>query len=150
MAEPVTVLPLARAHEADWRRLFRGYRAFYKWPEDEAVLDRVWAWLHDPAHPLEGLAAVRDGRIVGLAHYRGEPSPSRGMDVGFLNDLFVDPDARGGRIGEALLEELRRICGARGWPVMRWITADDNYRARTLYDRVAKKTAWNLYEMAAG
>ena len=93
---------------------------------------------------------MRDGRIVGLAHYRGEPSPSRGMDVGFLNDLFVDPDARGGRIGEALLEELRRICGARGWPVMRWITADDNYRARTLYDRVAKKTAWNLYEMAAG
>ena len=29
----------------------------------------------------------------------------------------------------------------------RWITADDNYRARTLYDRVAKKTAWNTYEI---
>jgi GNAT superfamily N-acetyltransferase len=149
MAE-VTVVPLAREHEADWRRLFRGYRTFYKWPEDESVLDRVWAWLHDPAHVLEGLVAVRNGRVVGLAHVRGEPSPSRGAEVGFLNDLFVDPDARGGKIGEALLAELRRIAKARGWPFVRWITADDNYRARTLYDRVAKKTAWNLYEMPAG
>jgi hypothetical protein len=30
---------------------------------------------------------------------------------------------------------------------MRWITADDNYRARTLYDRIGKKALWNLYEM---
>lgn len=150
MTETVTVVPVTRAHEAAWRPLFRGYRTFYKWAEDEAVLDRVWEWLNDPAHPLEGLVAVQDGRVVGLAHFRGEPSPSRGMEVGFLNDLFVDPDARGGRIGEALLDELRRVAGTRGWPFVRWMTADDNYRARTLYDRVAKKTAWNLYEMAAG
>ncbi len=143
------VVPVTVAHEADWRRLFHGYRTFYKWPVDEGVVDRVWAWLHDPAHPLEGLVAVNGGRVVGLAHFRGEPSPSRGLEVGFLNDLFVEPDTRGARVGEAMLAELRRIAGERGWPIVRWITADDNYRARTLYDRVAKKTAWNLYEMAA-
>ena len=27
-------------------------------------------------------------------------------------------------------------------------SADDNYRAQTLYDRVAAKTGWNMYEIA--
>jgi hypothetical protein len=39
------------------------------------------------------------------------------------------------------------IAKERGWGKIRWITADDNYRARTLYDRVAVKTAWNTYEV---
>ena len=149
MAE-VTIVPLAPEHEADWRRLYRGYMAFYKRPEDESVLDRLWGWLHDPAHEVQGLVALRDGRPVGLAHVRRMPSPIRAADVGFLDDLFVDPQVRGGRVGEALLAAVNALARERGWPVVRWITADDNYRARTLYDRVAKKTAWNLYEMAAG
>lgn len=145
----VTVVPVAAEHEAEWRRLYRGYMAFYKRPEDEGVLDRLWAWLMDPAHEVEGLVALRDGRVVGLAHFRREPSMLRAAYVGFLNDLYVDPDGRGGSVGEALLGRLREIARERGWPFVRWITADDNYRARTLYDRVAKKTAWNLYEMSA-
>ncbi|HYD67399.1 GNAT family N-acetyltransferase [Azospirillum sp.] len=145
--EIVAVTP---EHEADWRRLYRGYMAFYKRPEDESVLDRLWGWLHDPTHEMEGLVAVLDGRVVGLAHVRRMPSPIRAADVGFLDDLFIDPDARGTRVGEAILERLRDVATERGWPFIRWITADDNYRARTLYDRVAKKTAWNLYEMSAG
>jgi hypothetical protein len=30
---------------------------------------------------------------------------------------------------------------------MRWTTADDNYRARATYDRLAKRTMWITYEM---
>jgi ribosomal protein S18 acetylase RimI-like enzyme len=75
-------------------------------------------------------------------------SPLRGGDIGFVDDLFVDPEARGGRTGEALIEAVAAIAAERGWPVVRWITADDNYRARALYDRLAKKTPWNLYELS--
>ena len=64
-----------------------------------------------------------------------------------LDDLFVDPAERGQRLGEALIEELVKIAKSKGWPKIRWITADDNYRARTLYDRVAQKTMWNTYEI---
>lgn len=143
----VTVAPLAPQHEAAWRRLYRGYRAFYKNPPDEAVLDRLWAWLSDPAHPMECLVALRDGVPVGLAHVCATPSPIRAADIGFLNDLFVDPEVRGGRVGEALLSAVADLARDRGWPLVRWITADDNYRARTLYDRVASKAGWNVYEM---
>jgi hypothetical protein len=34
--------------------------------------------------------------------------------------------------------------------VIRWITADDNYRGRTVYDRVADKTKWLTYEIKLG
>ena len=71
----------------------------------------------------------------------------RACDIGFLDDLFVDPDERGQRLGEALIEELVKIAKSKGWPKIRWITSDDNYRARTLYDRVAQKTMWNTYEI---
>jgi len=111
------------------------------------TLKTVWGWIHDPGHVVEALVAERDGALVGLAHYRAMPSPLRGIEIGFLDDLFVDPAARGAKVGEALLARLNGIAAERGWSRIRWITGDDNYRARTLYDRVAVKTAWNLYEM---
>lgn len=141
--------PLSTAHEARWRELYQGYADFYRRPSDDAHKAKVWSWLLDPSHELEGYLALVDGRPMGLAHVRRMPSPLRGTDVGFLDDLFVDPEARGHRVGEALLDFLSELAAKRGWPVVRWITADDNYRARTLYDRVSRKTTWNLYEMDA-
>lgn len=55
--------------------------------------------------------------------------------------------ARRAGVGEALLARLGEIAAERGWRCVRWITAEDNCRARTLYDRVAAKTGWNMYEM---
>jgi len=75
------------------------------------------------------------------------PSPLRGKTVGFLDDLFVDPAARGNGVVDALFEALNREADARGWPFVRWITADDNYRGRSVYDKLAKKTQWNTYQM---
>ncbi len=49
---------------------------------------------------------------------------------------------------DALLTELRRVALARGWSVVRWITADDNHRARSVYDRYAERTMWITYDMA--
>ena len=30
---------------------------------------------------------------------------------------------------------------------MRWVTRDDNVRAKSLYDRVSEKTNWDVYEL---
>ena len=58
-----------------------------------------------------------------------------------------DPAARGSGAAEALLTALSAIGSARGWTVIRWITADDNYRARGLYDRLADRTKWITYDI---
>ncbi|GAA2823874.1 GNAT family N-acetyltransferase [Kitasatospora sp. CM 4170] len=134
---------------AAWRELFRGYCAFYRVPMPPEKAELVWSWLTDPAHELDGLL-VRDtdGTPVGLAHYRPFSRPLHGAVGGFLDDLFVRPDVRGGGAVDALLARLRAIAGERGWNVVRWITADDNHRARSKYDQVATRTMFVTYDMA--
>jgi hypothetical protein len=43
---------------------------------------------------------------------------------------------------------MRSMAAERGWPVIRWTTADDNYRARSKYDRLATRTMWVTYDMS--
>ena len=70
------------------------------------------------------------------------------MVCGYLDDLYVDPATRGGGVVDALFAEMRRIAREWGWAIVRWTTADDNYRARGAYDKVATRTSWITYDMA--
>ena len=45
--------------------------------------------------------------------------------------------------------KLKKISKSKGWNLIRWITHDDNLRAKALYDRVAEKTKWNVYELSS-
>jgi len=130
-----------------WEKLYRGYADFYKVKMNNEILQTVWNWLHDKNHEVNGVVYELDGNTVGLAHYRRMPSPLRGQDIGFLDDLFVDPKHRGQKIGEKLINEIKEISKSKGWNLVRWITRDDNVRAKSLYDRVSEKTNWNVYEL---
>lgn len=133
---------------AGWDVLYRGYAEFYRVAQTGAMRDRVWGWLHDPAGEVRGLvAAGGDGALLGLAHYRAFARPLSASVGCFLDDLFVAPEARGARVADLLLARLREIAAAEGWSVIRWITAENNYRARGAYDRVATRTAWVTYDM---
>lgn len=144
----VLIVPIAQRHRDDWDRLYAGYANFYRVEQTSEMRERVWSWLHDTHHPSEGLIAqTPDGRAIGLAHFRPFARPLSATTGGYLDDLYVDPGIRGKRVGDLLLAELADIGRARGWSVIRWITAEDNSRARALYDRVAKLTAWKTYDI---
>ena len=128
-------------------KLYKGYADFYKVEMNDKILQTVWKWLHDKSHEVNGLVYEVDGNIVGLAHYRRMPSPLRGQDIGFLDDLFVDPEHRGQRIGERLINKLKEISKSKRWNLVRWITREDNLRAKSLYNRVSEKTTWDVYEL---
>jgi ribosomal protein S18 acetylase RimI-like enzyme len=146
----ITVRSVNKDDRVAWERLYRGYADYYRVATDDDKLHTLFGWLLDPAHVCVGLVAeTRTADLVGLAHLRAMPSPLRGAEVGFLDDLFVDPVQRGSGAGEALLREIDNIAAARGWPVVRWITRDDNYRALGLYDRLAVRSDWITYEMTA-
>lgn len=122
--------------KAQWRALFDGYADFYGVPMNDATADKVWGWLRDPNHVLDGLVARKQGgNAVGLAHVRTCPSPLRGCDVGFLDDMYVSPEARGTGAADALFEGLRALASERGWPALRWVTQHFNERGRGFYDR---------------
>ena len=130
-----------------WELLYAGYAAFYKVAQTPAMRAAVWGWLRDPAHSSEALVAVEGDRLLGLAHFRPFARPLSASTGGFLDDLFVDPTARGSGAAEALVQAVAALGRSRGWTVIRWITADDNYRARGLYDRVAERTKWVTYDI---
>jgi len=56
--------------KADWRVLFDDYADFYAVAMNDEIADRVWTWLFDPSHVLEGLI-TRDsnGLRSGLLMY---------------------------------------------------------------------------------
>ena len=134
---------------AGWDLLYQGYAEFYGVPQTAEMRDTVFGWLMDPDHESEGLVAEDDeGQLIGLSHFRPFASPLRAVTNCFLDDLFVGPDARGSGAAAALIEGVRERATARGWKVVRWITGDDNYRARAVYDRLATRTGWITYDMA--
>ena len=143
----ISVSRLQAADRADWEVLYHGYAEFYQVPMNDQILNTVWGWIHDDDNPFFGLIARdENGKALGLMHCRQMPSPLRGALVGFLDDLFVDPEARGQGVVEALYEALNRLGREQGWPFIRWITAQDNYRGLAVYDRLSTRTHWVTYQ----
>lgn len=142
------VEPPTDADRDHWRRLYRGYAEFYEFDQSDEQAAAVWGWIRDPQHEVRALV-VRDekGIPVGFAHYRPFARPLRASVGCFLDDLFVAHEHRGSGAVDALLSELRRLAAEQGWDTVRWITADDNYRARSKYDQVATRTTWITYDM---
>ena len=130
-----------------WEKLYRGYANFYKVEMNDKILEIVWKWLNDVNHELKGIGYEVDGKIVGLAHYRSLLRPLKGKYIGYLDDIFVDPEYRGQKIGEKLLNKIKEISKANDWNLVRWQTDEDNLTAKKLYDKVATKTKKNVYEL---
>jgi ribosomal protein S18 acetylase RimI-like enzyme len=144
----VIVNPVSLDDRKQWEVLYHGYAEFYQVPMNEQILDTVWGWIHDDSNPFFGLIAKDEkGKALGLMHCRQMASPLRGALVGFLDDLFVTPEARGQGVVEELYAALNRLGEQQGWPFIRWITAENNYRGRTVYDKLSDKTHWVTYQM---
>ena len=142
-----TIREIQLKDKNQWEKLYKGYADFYKVEMNDKILQTVWGWLHNNNHEVNGIVYEVDNKVVGLAHYRRMPRPLKGQDMGFLDDLFVAPEYRGRKIGEKLINRMKEISTQKGWNLVRWITRDDNIRAKSLYDRVAEKTNWDVYEL---
>lgn len=130
-----------------WAVMFRAYRVFYELTADEAIVERVWTWIHDPDHETNALIATNDaGTMVGLTNYRRFARPLTGSVDMWLDDLFTDPNHRGSGIGRALIDAVSDISESNGCTLVRWITAADNLPGQRLYDSMATKTSWITYD----
>ena len=131
----------------NWSKLYKSYADFYKVPMNKVILDTLWNWIHDVNHVVNGICYELDSKIVGIAHYRTMPRPIKGQYIGFLDDLFVDPDFRGKKIGQKLINHLKSFSKANNWAGIRWITHSSNLNAKKLYDKIAINTGFELYEL---
>lgn len=130
-----------------WRRLWDGYLAFYGVVLDEAVTAQTWARLLDAASPVQARVAVIEHRLVGFAIHHHHPSTWVLGDDGYLEDLFVEPSARGRGVGRALIDDLLALGRARGWARIYWHTDQANTQARALYDTYAPSDGHIRYRL---
>ncbi|MCU1534847.1 MAG: histone acetyltransferase [Glaciihabitans sp.] len=141
---------LRETDRSDWERLFTAYGAFYETAFTPAILDGVWAWLMDDRVELRGLVATRNDAIVGFALFRSVLDTFTAGTSFYLDDLFVDPAARGTGAATALINAIGDYARSRGATVVRWQTAEDNYTAQSVYNRLANRTTWVTYEKELG
>ena len=130
-----------------WSKLYKSYAEFYKVPMSNEILEKLWGWIHDDIHIVKGICFEIDSKIVGIAHYRTMPRPIKGGYIGFLDDLFVEPDFRGKKIAQKLINHLKSLSKINNWDGIRWITHSSNKNAKKLYDKIANNTGFELYEL---
>jgi ribosomal protein S18 acetylase RimI-like enzyme len=142
--------PLVRAVSADdrdaWQKLFQAYGVFYRTAFDDDICEGVWKWLMEDNHPVRGFVAETAGTVVGFTHVRAQHNTFTAGPSWFLDDLFTAPEARGNGVATALIEHVKHYAGTRGGGTLRWITAADNQGAQRLYDTLAQRTSWVVYQ----
>lgn len=82
------------------------------------------------------VAVTPEGEAVGFSLWFLSFSTWRGVHGIYLEDLYVRPGVRGGGYGKALLRELARICGERGYERLEWAVLDWNVSAIDFYRSV--------------
>jgi GNAT superfamily N-acetyltransferase len=129
--------------------LMRAYCDFYgAVPPDEDLLAMARALIADPEREGVQIIARDDRRPVGFATIFWTWSTLRAARIGVMNDLFVDPAARGKGIAEALIGECVERCRTRGARSLGWQTAKDNRRAQAVYERAgAVREEWLDYSL---
>ncbi|HEX4127416.1 MAG TPA: GNAT family N-acetyltransferase [Acidimicrobiales bacterium] len=131
-----------------WTELWAGYLAFYRAELDDLTTQSTFERLCAGEEGMFGLLAVDDsGKAVGMANCVVHASTWSRRPKCYLEDLFVDPAARGGEVGRALLLAVKAAAIERGADPLYWHTQQYNGRARSLYDQVGQPTSFVVYEM---
>jgi GNAT superfamily N-acetyltransferase len=141
------IRPLAAADFAPWEQLWLAYLRFYRADVSSDVTAATFRRLSDQADGMIGLVAVDEqGALVGLAHLVFHPSTWSADPYCYLEDLFVAPAARGTGTAAQLLEAVFAEAHRRGAARTYWETQEFNAPARSLYDQVAHRTSFVIYE----
>lgn len=147
MINGLVIRPLEAGDNKAWRRLWSAYLEFY----ETSVSEEVYAvsfkrLLSKDAGEYRCLVAEIDGKPVGLAHFLYHRFMWTVEDTCYLMDLFADPDVRGRGVGRALIETVHETAKRDGVPTTYWTTQEFNYKGRILYDQVATRTPFIVYE----
>ena len=106
--------------------------------------------LFGPQPAVFAHVAEHDGRVVGFALWFLNYSTWAGRHGIYLEDLFVDEEARGHGYGKALLTELARLCADRGYQRLEWAVLDWNTPSIGFYKSLGAQPLgdWNIYRLS--
>lgn len=114
-----------------------------------ATEERIERTLFSDRPSAEVIIAELDGNPAGFALFFHNYSTFLAQRGIYLEDLFVDPDARGEGVGFALLSELARIAIERDCGRLEWAVLDWNQLAIDFYKRIgaAPLDDWTVFRL---
>jgi len=115
--------------------LFAAYREFYGEPYDLAASTSFLASRLARDESIVLLAHDDSGEAVGFIQIYPSFSSTQLTPIWILNDLFVDPHARGTGAVDALLDTAAALAKDSGVTAIELATAHTNLRAQAVYDR---------------
>ncbi len=130
--------------------LVRGLAEYERAPDEcHLTEDQLHDALFRDAPALFGHVAEVDGRVVGMALWFLNFSTWRGTHGIYLEDLYVQPDQRGGGLGKALLQALARECVERGYARLEWWVLDWNEPAIGFYQSLGAipMDEWTVFRL---
>ncbi|HSI29306.1 MAG: N-acetyltransferase family protein [Methylophilus sp.] len=144
----VTIRTIEVNDYASWNQLYSAYATFYAVKQTQDMRDLVWQWIHQSTPLIYALVALDEERnVLGFLHYRTFLRPLAASMGGYVDDIYVVPEARGQGIARQLIKAVVAIGETHQWSVLRWMTAEDNQHARACYDRIAEHTHWQTYQI---
>lgn len=99
----------------------------------------------------ELLVGYLNDDLQGYAIFLQNFSSFRGRPGMYLEDVYVEPQARGKGLGRALMLQVFAIARDRGIERCDWIVLDWNQRAKQFYDALGAKplNGWTIYRLEA-
>lgn len=140
----------APGDEHDILRLIQALAAYENEPGAvEATAEGLAAKLFGDDPKVFAHVAELDDKVVGIAVWFFNFSTWTGRHGLYLEDLFVDPDARDGGIARALFEALGAEAQAHDCARIDWNVLDWNERAKGFYRRIGARhlDAWEPWRL---
>lgn len=117
--------------------MIREFAAFEKLSEFCEVTEENLAGAMFGANPcVEGLLAVDGEKPIGYALFYQNFASFRGQRGFYLEDLYVKPEYRGRKIGEAFLRKLAQIAASRNFRRIDFLVLEWNKSAIEFYKKL--------------
>jgi GNAT superfamily N-acetyltransferase len=131
--------------------LIAAYQRFYEVEEIDQERNRIFfSRFIAPSDAGMMLGAWSDGDLLGYACLYWTFTSLVPAETVLMNDLYVDPGARGKGVGRALIEASAAVARGRGAHHLEWMTAPSNKTAQRLYDSTgAERSEWIEYELGS-
>lgn len=145
----LTVRYAIEADRKDWVAMWRKFlHDKPDEPGDRTTEEINWSRVMNPSNPLRCLIGVdADGKKVGFILFVVFPFTWSVLDVCYLEDLFVAPEARRKGYAKALIEALAEVGRKENWFKIFWMTEADNKPAQKLYNVVAQRMDYLRYDL---
>jgi D-amino-acid N-acetyltransferase len=144
----IQIRPIQPADKETWTALWAQYNVFYKRTIPDEVTETTFARFLDPNNAINcGVAEEEaNGKVIGFATYYPHDSTASVKPNFYLHDLFVDPAARAGGVGEKLIDYVAERAREADAYQLYWHTQYFNYRAQGLYAKVGERSDLVLWK----